>query len=290
MNKDNVNKRRWLVGTILYFSSIGLWVILLVSFFLWLIPVLFLVYLLGVISTTFTRKAKPWPEFKAHWVWKWFRESYFQFQVKGPGLDYIIQKKEDQKGPSSLREKDRNILYAIYPHGVLPVTTFFYWCVNPDQFPDTITCVHSVVFQIPLIKDVAQWLSLTSVREDDIVGAYKKTTRVAINPGGVGDIGNNSSSNDVCKRHGFLRVAKEMDALVIPIWVPQERSFFSVWKPFGDILVPYLRYPFPLFIWPIFPRKIQTDIMVGNAIDMKEFTVEEGYDQFYNVELKNLQK
>lgn len=280
-----------LIGTILYFLSIGLWFILLASLFFWSLPVLLLVYLLGIVSTTFSRKALFWPAFRNHWVWKWFRESYFEYTVEGPGKEYIIQRSEG--GPSTKDNNSsmkRKIMYAIYPHGTLPVSTFFYFCTNGDQFPTLITCIHSAVFKIPFLRDVAQWLNCTTVTKEDIIEAIRMTDQIAINPGGVGDIAYTDTTT-VCQRRGFLCIAKEEKCLVVPIWIPQERSFFSVFMPLGRVLEPYLGYPFPLFIWPIFPRKLKTVIRVGNAIDMgkPDFSIEDGFKQFYEKELPFLQ-
>lgn len=263
-----------LIGTILYFFSIGIWFILLFSLFIWSLPVLILVYLLGVVSALFTRKTVFWPAFRNHWIWEWFRRSYFQYTVEGPG---------------ELHPKGK-VMYAIYPHGTLPVSTFFYFCTNGPEFPDTITCIHSAVFKIPLLSDIAQWLNCTTVSKHDIVTALNSTGSIAINPGGIQDIAFTDTST-VCKRYGFLRIAKEEKCLVVPIWIPQERSFFSVWMPLGRTLEPYLGYPFPLFIWPLFPRRIKSTIRVGNAIDFssKNISVEDAYNQFYNVELPFLQ-
>lgn len=94
-------------------------------------------------------------------------------------------------------------------------------------------------------------------------------------PGGIADIAN--TGNVVTKRYGFLKLAKQTCTPVVPVWIPEERSYYSMWLPMGRVLERWLSYPVPMFIWgsrffPLMPKRIATRIFVGDAIHMNETT------------------
>ena len=97
------------------------------------------------------------------------------------------------------------------------------------------------------------------------------------------------------KRKGFLRLAKETNSQVVPVWIPEERSYYRIWMPLGHVLEPWLRYPIPLFIWgilffPLLPRRVKTRIYVGTPIQIGAVkSVEQAYQEFYQA-IEDLQE
>ena len=176
------------------------------------------------------------------------------------------------------------LMWAVYPHGVFPWTATFHWALNP-RFKDTIPCMHGLVLNIPFIRDMAGWCGTTSVSEADMTAALDKTGRIMMCPDGIAGMA--MKGRELKKRRGFLRIAKNTDTHVVPVWIPEERSYYRMWMPLGRTLEPWLRYPIPLFVWgmllfPLMPRMLQTRIYVGNPIHMNGVkSVDQGYVEFY---------
>jgi len=276
---------KWVIGTVLYFTFIGLWFIILVGLFLWgivlLLPTMILWWLVGVLSGSFFKKTEKWPKFRSFWLWEYIRKHYFQYSVHGPGRDLLLND-DETKG---------KIMWTVNPHGIFPWTAIFYWGLNP-KYEYVVPCIHSSIFLIPLIRDMAGWIGCTSVKREDIEIALKKTGRIVMAPGGIADIAN--TGNTVKKRYGFLRLAKRTGSCVVPIWIPEERSYYRMWLPFGRSLERFFRYPIPMFMWgslflPFLPKKIQTRIYAGDPISLENISVEKGYELYYK-SISELQK
>lgn len=175
-------------------------------------------------------------------------------------------------------------MWAIYPHGVFPWSAIFHWALNP-RFKNTVPCMHGLVLKTPIVGDLAGWAGATSVSEKDMTDALQRTGRIVMCPEGIAGMANRG--REVKKRRGFLSLAKKTGTHVVPIWIPEERSYYTMWLPFGRILEPWLRYPIPLFVWgrllfPMMPKRVKTRIYVGAPISLGENkSVEQGYEEFY---------
>lgn len=296
VEKDMENVK-WAIGTTLYFAGIGLWFIVVAYLLGWAIvlalPTLCIGWIIGWISRSFTRRTELWPAFRSFWLWEKIRTSYFEYEVYGPGTSLVEREMSDQEknkvaAGSFNYEK---LMWTVYPHGILPWTAIFFWGVNP-AFKKVIPCIHSTIFMIPLLREMAGWMGCTTVSEQDIKCGLWETGRIVMAPGGIADIAN--EGNDIKKRRGFLRVAKEAGAHVVPVWIPEERSYYRMWMPLGRSLEKWLRYPVPMFIWgmtlmPLLPKRVKTRIFVGDPIYMKDRDIEKGYEMYYKA-IKQLQE
>lgn len=284
-----------LIGTVLYFVCIGLWFIVLTSCLFWAIilvlPPMFIWWLIGVASAGFIKRTVPWPAFKAFWLWESIRKHYFEYTVHGPGKDLIEREMSSDVSATGSANKYKKLMWTVYPHGILPWTAIFFWGLNP-KFKSVIPCIHSSIFMIPLIRDMAGWMGCTTVDKQDMITALNNSGRIVMAPGGIADIA--AKGNDVVKRMGFLKLAKETGACVVPIWIPEERSYYSMWLPLGRTLESFLCYPFPMFTWglfwlPFIPKKIKTRILVGDPIQLKDISVKQAYTLYYKA-IVDLQK
>lgn len=94
--------------------------------------------------------------------------------------------------------------------------------------------------------------------------------RIYMCPGGVADIEN--TGDNIKRRRGFLRVARETRSHVVPVWCPEERSYYSHWLPLGKTLKEWLFFPIPMIIvgrwWcPLVPRPPKVSrVFVGEPI------------------------
>ena len=250
-----------LLGTILFIFSIGIWFIIGFVALVFAIPTACFLFAISSFCHSTTR----WAAFRALWIWEAIRTSYFQYKVIG-------EYKEVEK-----------MMVAVYPHGVIPWAGIFYWGLNP-AFPDLTLCIHSFVFLVPGLREIAGWMGCTSVSANDIKTACGK---VLLYPGGIDDIA--YRGNDVYKRHGFIKLAKEMGATIYPVWLPDERKLCDIYLPFGNFFKPLIGFPFPLFMWPFWPRRTECRIIYGEPFSMENLSVEAGFEKYFG-EIARLQK
>lgn len=98
------------------------------------------------------------------------RQSYFQYTIHGPGKSFA----DKEMKPSSFEDgcKAKKVIWAVYPHGILPWTAIFFWGLNP-AFDDVVPCIHGMMFKIPLIREMAGWMGCTSVDSKDMLNALQ---------------------------------------------------------------------------------------------------------------------
>jgi hypothetical protein len=112
-------------------------------------------------------------------------------------------------------------------------------------------------------------------------------------PGGIAD--SHLTGNNIVKRSGFLRIARDMKCVVIPVWCPDERSYYLQWCPLGFTLQKWLFFPIPMFLFgrwwcPLLPRHVEKSrIRIGTPIDFEAIdTLDKGEDLYWN-EIKRMQ-
>lgn len=238
---------RKVLGMGVLFIGVGLWVIVFMTFALWIIPWTLLVFAAGFLSQT-----REWNEFRFHWVWEWCRTRYFNFRIVC----------------GELPPQDEPVLYAIYPHGHFSISAVFFWALNP-LFRDARAAIHSLIFYLPLFGAFAGWIGAIPVVEKDMIQTLNKCS-LFMCPGGVAEIG--LEGETIVKRRGFLRVARRAGRRVVPIWCPDERSYYQQYLPLGSMLRNFFFFPIPILLWgawwcPMAPkRKNISRILIGKAI------------------------
>jgi len=241
---------RKFIGVSFYFIGLGLWVLLFSVAAFWIIPWGVLFFLAGYLT-----KTHEWPELKHFGAWEWLRQKYFNFQVvKGTLPDNV-------KG---------RVIYAIYPHGHFSLTAIFYWALNP-KFANARAAIHSAIFYLPVVGSLVRWIGAISVDEDEMCRTLEtQNTPIFMCPGGVSEI--ELTGLDVIHRRGFLRVAHKTQSIVVPVWCPDERSYYQQYLPLGRTFSNLFFFPVPLFLWglwwcPLLPRRLEhSRILVGNGI------------------------
>jgi len=282
---------RKILGISLYFVGVGFWVIVLLWVSVWgllvLLPALVLAFAAGYMTNFFAR-AHEWPSFKHFWLWESARTQYFNFTLCGDDDGVaLMQRAMSDEGLGS----DERVLWAIYPHGHYSLTAMFWWAVNP-RFKRCLGAIHSAIFYVPLFGAIAGWVGAISVNETCMKNTLTRGDSVFMCPGGVSDIVN--VGTDIKKRRGFIRVAKETGAILVPIWCADERSYYTHWLPLGFSLERFLFFPVPIFIWgrwwcPLAPnRPSQSRIYVGRPI---RFPVDsKDVDGLFWAEMERLQQ
>lgn len=241
---------RKILGIALYFTGLGLWLILFCVAAFSIVPWLVFVYIAGYLS-----HVREWPELRNFLIWQWVRDKYFNFMAYGGGAEV---------------NDDEAVVYAIYPHGHFAITPLFYFALNP-RFKDAKPAVHSALFWIPVFATIMRWIGAIEVRRETMLETLRSGKSIYMTPGGLADIAN--TGHCVKKRSGFLEVAKEAGVRVVPIWCPLERSYYSQWLPFGRTLEPFFSFPVPIFLWglwwfPFLPRGSDwSPVCFGDPID-----------------------
>ena len=104
-------------------------------------------------------------------------------------------------------------------------------------------------------------------------------------PGGLREVAlTDHKMLDIYPRMGFLRLAWESDAHVIPVYAQGENRVFKTvtWFPkLRNFLISVIMYPFPTYV--IGPRREKIRMIIGSPINPKDFnSIEEFYHQFYS--------
>lgn len=254
------------IGVALFFVGLGLWAIVYVTVFCWAVPVIVLAYIAGYLS-----HAREWPELKHFALWQWLRQRYFCFRVVG-------ELPHPNEGP---------FLYAIYPHGHFAITPLVYFALNP-RFGDAKAAVHSALFWIPVFGTLVRWIGAIGVSREAMLRELSCGRSIYMTPGGLADIAR--TGLDVRERSGFLEVARAARARVVPIWCPQERSYYDQWLPLGRALEGLFYFPVPLLLWgawwfPFLPKgAADSPIIVGTALDPQR---EDFWEEFRRLQMSN---
>jgi len=288
-----------LAGITLYFIGIWLWPLILIWFIhrglASILPSPVLWILLGYVIRAHI-KTDPWPELRSWSLWEWARgKNWFNFVLHGDIEGRKLMERE-MGDDDSVKE---SIIWAIYPHGHYSVTIVLWWLLNP-AFKRARGAAHSTVSMLPVFRLFMQWLECITVSESDMKRALTQGGgggQIFMNPGGIVDAGN--AGDIITMRKGFLRVAKETGATVVPVWCPDERHYYREWQPLGRSLVPWLRFPFPTIMhgrilsWiPIFLPYIPetgSRIYVGRPMRWDKGETLEGAFQVYQDTIRELQ-
>lgn len=258
---------RHLSGLVIHFIGMGLWFLLSGWFFFWFVilvlPAAPLAFVLGYMTRAHVR-SQHWPAFVSWWGWDLLRERYFQFELRGDDNGCALV----QDPPPS----ERPVIYAIYPHGHYAITPTIYWGLNGKFSGRVVGAVHTILFYMPLLGTVVGWTGAVGATEKEIRTALDSGKSVAMTPGGVADITNRG--HVVTRRSGFIRLAHATKTPIVPIWCPQERSYYNHWSPLGDLLKPLFGFPIPTIIYgrwwcPVLPRYVASPatIRVGKPLN-----------------------
>jgi 1-acyl-sn-glycerol-3-phosphate acyltransferase len=254
------------VGEILYSFSTWFWLAVPLAGFTWYIARNFMsipVFVACIIAASLANlliPKGPWGAFKSFWLWEYGRTHWVNFTIRGEGAEFMR---------NTMAGTHKRVMWATYPHGYLAVTSSLWWAGNP-AFKRCRGAVHSGIFCLPIVGAMARWANAVNVSEAGIKSAFEDGDSVIICPGGVLDAAN--LGNVVKKRRGFLRIARELDVPVVPVWYPDCRQYYSQWLPLGRTMERWFKLPFPLFVWgkwwcPLMPRlPKESRIYVGEPI------------------------
>jgi hypothetical protein len=132
------------------------------------------------------------------------------------------------------------VLYACRPHGMLAVSAWLTFLdgtmdrrLGNPRATDTrpvLLAVHSVLFSLPLVRDLALALGCIDVSRESIEAALAHGYSVAVLPGGVREMGAPLAALPQSELPGVVKVAWDYDMPLVPVYFGGEAQLCWVWK------------------------------------------------------------
>eukprot|EP01012_Entosiphon_sulcatum_P049529 TRINITY_DN68154_c0_g1_i1.p1 TRINITY_DN68154_c0_g1~~TRINITY_DN68154_c0_g1_i1.p1 ORF type:complete len:1335 (-),score=175.27 TRINITY_DN68154_c0_g1_i1:16-4020(-) len=171
-------------------------------------------------------------------------------------------------------------LFGFHPHGVFPLTVVWGGLTSEwrQNYPDVEMHAHgaSIMFAIPMLRDVLLWLGCRDVSRKALVYALGHKASPIIVPGGQAEMRESNRTPDtivlVSKHRGFIKLALEHGTPLVPlvafgedtildnISLPHIQNWFLRHFGFGYPIFPYGRWSLPL------PRRTRLTLIVGEPI------------------------
>ncbi|KAI5060952.1 hypothetical protein GOP47_0023457 [Adiantum capillus-veneris] len=171
-------------------------------------------------------------------------------------------------------------VFAVEPHAVIPLGVVGL-CENTGLLPlkKLKGFASSAVFYTPILRHVWTWLGLAPAKRKLVVDSLKQGYSCVLIPGGVSEMLYMEPDREVVylkKRFGFIRIAIEMGAPLVPTFIFGHTHIYKWWKPKGMLyneMSRVLKFA-PLLFWgmygtPIpFPRPLY--VAIGKPIELKK--------------------
>lgn len=222
--------------------------------------------IVALASTTLWARG-PWGTFGKARVFEAWRR-YFTFKV------WREEPRFDRK---------RNVLLAVVPHGLFPLTLPLLSGVQEEFFPELQlssdvpirTAVANVMLWTPILAPMLRWLGCIAASKANIVKALDEGTCIVIPDGMAGAFHSDSAEERVYiqSRTGFIRTVIQQGALLVPVYCFGHTQLWDVW-PSHDSWIAHLsrRFQFSL-IWfwgewwmPPLPRRVPLTMVIGKGI------------------------
>jgi 1-acyl-sn-glycerol-3-phosphate acyltransferase len=140
----------------------------------------------------------------------------------------------DIENIESLKDNKAKLLIW-HPHGSQTISYVIHrLCTKSPIHPyikNTKLAVHSVMFQVPILRELSLMLGFIPATRETIKYYLNKGVSVALFPGGVREMDYCGEKDNKCylkSRKGFIEIAKELDIEIIPVYVAGEQQFFKV--------------------------------------------------------------
>lgn len=190
----------------------------------------------------------------------------------------------------ALMADKRPLVYGYEPHDVLPLSMFMFLKLA-GAFPEPLhrnlrVLASSAVFYAPLLRHYLWWSGVHPVSRQSVVELLSQGISCVVCPGGVKECMHalRDGHTDVAyltKRTGFIKLAMQHGADVVPVFCFGQRDLYSYLRPFVDVgkgLVPdsvlgavSSRLGFlPMLVWgaagtPL-PRRVPVTVVAGKPI------------------------
>lgn len=204
-------------------------------------------------------------------------ESVARFICKhGPGHFPLTVVMEDKDA----LDPRRAYIFAVEPHSVFPIGILGL-CNYTEFLPikRLKALASSAVFFTPVLRHVWSWLGLVPATRKIVVDTLSRNYSCVLIPGGVSEMLYMEHDREVVylkKRLGFIRIAIEMGAPLVPCFIFGQTRTYKWWKPKGmlyNYVCRALRFA-PLVFWGMFGSPIPFPqplyVAIGKPIELKK--------------------
>jgi len=210
--------------------------------------------------------------------WDWFcRLSVWKYWGKSFPMSFRFQHQLDNK---------RQVIFAAFPHGVasihhLSVVTDCCGWFSSGQHHDRRDLGASVVFKIPIYRELLLWLGLVDAGRKTAQAVLASGRSLYVLPGGVIEQVQTEEGkhNIFAARKGFIRLAVEFGVDIVPVYCFGENDLFSTsnflleirkWvckKFYIGLPIAYRTFGSVPFVFPFCgPKKIPLTICFGSPV------------------------
>ncbi|KAL4448933.1 hypothetical protein ABPG77_007650 [Micractinium sp. CCAP 211/92] len=183
-------------------------------------------------------------------------------------------------------------LIGYEPHSVLPLGMCVFLPAArrmPASLTNTIVAATSTVFLAPGMRHMAHWMGCRPASREVLRRALAGGSNVALTPGGVQECFYMSTEPEqevafLRSRTGFVRLAIEAGAPIVPVFAFGQTPHYRFWRPFIDwprrLIPPGAMGSFvrrigyvPLLAWgwlgTVVPHRVPMHVVVGKPIPVE---------------------
>jgi hypothetical protein len=170
-----------------------------------------------------------------------------------------IQKSFELRNTEKLPETAA--LFLCHPHGLIGYSWMIHFCYGlspwPMNKPKPYVAIHSILFRLPLVRDVLELFRCIEAKEETIQEYLKQGKSVAIVTGGIEEMmynGDSSVKLVLKKRKGYARIAKACGVSIVPMFTVGENELFPnepfwLWKHLTQLVHRWTKIYVPLPSW-----------------------------------------
>lgn len=152
-------------------------------------------------------------------------------------------------------------LLLCHPHGLIGYSWMVHFCYGLSQWPvnkpKPFVAIHSILFRLPLVRDVLEVFRCIEAKEETIKDYLQKGNSVAIVTGGIEEMtynGDKSVKLVLKKRKGYARIAKSCGVPIVPLFTLGENELFPnepfwLWKTIAQLIYKWTGIYIPLPSW-----------------------------------------
>jgi len=217
-----------------------------------------------------TKTGAPWPFFSKNFVAFTCLRKHLQLEFS-PLPEKLIK---------SASSKEAQFIFAAFPHGTSSDYRILMDGMLPAVLPSIANKVRvltaSIIFKLPLVREIALWTSCVDARKEVAERLVDKKYSLFVLPGGMDEqiITEHQKEKIYLKnRKGFIRLALQKGVPVVPVYVFGTSDHYttsSVWFGVRHWVMKNLRVCIPLArgLWgSACPLPVKTTIVMGEPLE-----------------------
>jgi hypothetical protein len=181
----------------------------------------------------------------------------------------------------TLYKNNKPAIVACGPHGIMPMTTFVIF----DNYSNSI--IHTIKFTFfnPLTRILAIFYgNISIISKSNIIDTLNNNKLAVIYPGGVSEMLNRNEfvSGLYPKHKGFIRIAKEKNVPIVPVYISNEI------KAWTDAFPNFTKWTYNVFglpiISPVYLGRQNIIVTIGDPIYIEDFeSIDDVFKHYYKI-------